>query len=180
MNRQKIPKKLLKSLFYTSCLLLVLGATTLNAEEPDKQMRLNSTMTQIGNTITDLFPLFLNEISFNNPENEKLIDDGVERIVSLIKTAGPHFNQRSKPSQISYDILYENLQETQRAMQAGNKHYAQNLLTEVVSICTSCHTQDDKQRTLFHGKGRDAFTSDFEFAEFNYLTRNYEAAIVYY
>ena len=180
MNRQKVPKKLLKSLFYTSCLLLVLGATTLNAEEPDKQMRLNSTMTQIGNTITDLFPLFLNEISFNNPENEKLIDDGVERIVSLIKTAGPHFNQRSKPSQISYDILYENLQETQRAMQAGNKHYAQNLLTEVVSICTSCHTQDDKQRTLFHGKGRDAFTSDFEFAEFNYLTRNYEAAIVYY
>jgi hypothetical protein len=127
-----------------------------------------------------LFPIFLNEISFNNPENEKIISDGVDRIVSLIQKAGPHFTQRSKPSQISYDILYENVLETQRAMQVGNKHYAQNLLSEVVSICTSCHTQDDKQRTLFRGKGREAFTSDFEFAEFNFLTRNYEAAIVYY
>ncbi|MCG6970256.1 MAG: hypothetical protein LJE85_10860 [Gammaproteobacteria bacterium] len=155
-------------------------ASAAPAADSDQTLRLNATMTQLGNTISGLFPVFLNEISFDNPENEKIIDEGIERIVSLIKTAGPHFNQRSKPSQISYDILAENLRETQRAIQAGNRHYAQNLLIEVVSICTSCHTQDDKQRTLFHGKRRDAFSSDFEYAEFNFLTRNYETAIDYY
>jgi hypothetical protein len=150
------------------------------AKDKDETQHINSTMTQIGNTVTELFPVILNETSFNNPENEKAIDNDIERIVSLIKTAGPHFNQGSKPSQISYDILLENLQESQRAIQVGNRNYAQNLLTEVVSICTSCHTQDSKQRTLFHGKGRDAFTSDFEYAEYNFLTRNYETAIQYY
>lgn len=150
------------------------------AEDSSKDLSLNTTMTQIGNTITDLFPLFLNEIAFDNPENEVFINESVQRIVTLIQSAGPHFEQRSKPTQISYEILYDNLLESQRAMEAGNKHYAQNLLTEVVSICTSCHTQDDKQRTLFRGKDRDAFASDFEYAEYNFLTRNYETAIQYY
>ena len=150
------------------------------AQDSHKTPNLNTTMAQIGDSITVLFPVFLNEIRFNAPKNEKLINDGIDHIVSLIQSAGPHFKQRSKPAQISYDILYANLLETQRAMQAGNKQYAQNLLIEVVSICTSCHTQDSKQRTLFHGKGRDAFSNDFEYAEFNFLTRNYETAIDYY
>ncbi|KPJ92168.1 MAG: hypothetical protein AMJ53_09895 [Gammaproteobacteria bacterium SG8_11] len=180
MNPLNIRQKFYKNPWVSSLLFIAIGFNANAAAKDNDQMALNATMTQIGNTITDLFPIFLNEISFNNPENEQTINDGVERIVSSIKTAEAHFNQRSKPSQISYDVLYENLQETQRAMQAGNKHYAQNLLIEVVSICTSCHTQDDKQRTLFRGKGRQAFTSDFEYAEFNFLTRNYEAAIEYY
>lgn len=151
-----------------------------NTKENDETLRINSTMARIGNTLTELFPVILNEVRFDDPENKKVIDDDIERIVSLIKTAGPHFDQRSKPSQISYDILLENLQESQRAIHVGNRNYAHNLLIEVVSICTSCHTQDSKQRTLFHGKSRDAFTSDFEYAEFNFLTRNYETAIQYY
>ena len=159
---------------------IVMITTPAGAEDSSKDLSLNTTMTQIGNTITDLFPLFLNEIAFDNPENEAFINESVQRIVTLIQTAGPHFEQRSKPTQISYEILYENLLESQRAMEAGNRHYAQNLLNEVVSICTSCHTQDDKQRTLFRGKDRDAFASDFEYAEYNFLTRNYETAIHYY
>ncbi|WP_455210851.1 hypothetical protein [Kaarinaea lacus] len=180
MNRHKTILNITSGLWFSVWLLAVIYTSGAIAKDNDDKLRINATMTQIGNTITDLFPIFLNEINFNNPENEKLINDDINRIVSSIKTAESHFNQGSKPSQISYDILYENLLETQQAMEAGNKNYAQNLLIEVVSICTSCHTQDNKQRTLFRGKGRDAFTSDFEYAEFNFLTRNYEAAIEYY
>ena len=180
MNRLKTLLNITSGLWFSVLLLAVIYTSGAVAKDKDEKLRINATMTQIGNTITDLFPIFLNEINFNNPENEKLINDDINRIVSAIKTAESHFNQGSKPSQISYDILYENLLETQQAMEAGNKNYAQNLLIEVVSICTSCHTQDNKQRTLFRGKGRDAFTSDFEYAEFNFLTRNYEAAIEYY
>lgn len=181
MKQQNTPLIMHKNLrFSVWLILLFIGSSNITAEETDEKLRINATMTTIGNTITDLFPIFLNEVSFNNPENEATINEGVERIVSSIQSARAHFNQSSKPSQISYDVLNENLLEAQRAMKVGNKHYAQNLLSEVVSICTSCHTQDDKTRTLFQGKGREAFTSDFEYGEFNFLTRNYEAAIVYY
>lgn len=171
----------LKNTRLTIALMCMLGLSThAIAGKSDPPLQLNATMTQIGNIITDLFPVILNEISFNNPENQDLIQEDVNRIVSLIKTAGPHFEQRSRTSQISYDILYQNLEKTRRAMEAGNSHYAQKLLNEVVSICTSCHIQDDKQRTLFRGKDREAFTSDFEYAEFNFLTRNYKTALIYY
>ncbi|WP_455205883.1 hypothetical protein [Kaarinaea lacus] len=161
-------------------LISLISASISFATVAETDMRINVAMKKVGDTMMELFPIILNEVRFNNVENEDKIKAGVNNIITLLHQAEPHFTQRAQTNQISYDILMEHLKETQLAINAGNKLYAQNMLQEVTSICTSCHTQDDKSRTLFRGKGRDAFTNDFEYAEFNFLTRNYGLALEYY
>ncbi len=170
MNKKLIPISLI-------CLL---GGLISFVTVAQSDMRINLAMKKAGDTMLELFPIILNQARFNNVENEDNIKTGVNEIITSLGQAEPHFTQRAQTNQISYDILIEHLKESQQAINAGNKVYAQNMLQEVAYICASCHTQDDKSRTLFHGKNRDAFSSDYEYAEFNFLTRNYGLALDYY
>lgn len=150
------------------------------AKEPDRDMRVNVTMKKIGDTMIELFPIILNENKFNDEKNTNKIALGINDIVALIKIAEPHFKKRSKANQISYSVLEEHLSNSRQAFQSGNKRYAQDILKDTVSVCTSCHIQDAKQKLLFKGNNRKAFSNDYEFAEFSFLTRNYPAALQYY
>lgn len=157
---------------------------TVNAAEPQKSeptdFKFNSTMTAIGQQMANLFPVLFREDEFKALENKKLIHDSIDNIVTLFEKAGPHFESRSITFRTSYEVLFEHLRETQKAFDTGNSAYAQKLLKEAVSICTSCHTQDKKQRTLFKETSRKSFIRDFEYAEFSFMTRNYGDAIRYY
>ncbi|MDH5328077.1 MAG: hypothetical protein OEZ68_19340 [Gammaproteobacteria bacterium] len=145
-----------------------------------KGASINQTMAQIGTTLMDLYPYILDQDSDHMLENRGLIATQVNRLIFLLKSAQPHFLHRSKTFQVSYDVLIGHLSETQKAIARDNMRYAYSLLNEVSSICSSCHTQDQRQRTLFKDGKRARFNSDFQFAEFNFLTRNYPVAVRYY
>jgi len=65
-------------------------------------------------------------------------------------------------------------------LKRNNIDYARSHLYALGEICTSCHTQDSTLRTLFKGTKPRHFDSDFAYAEFNYMTRNYDTAVKYY
>ncbi len=145
-----------------------------------KDLTINQDMTKIGQTMTDLLPIIVNNKRFSLPSNQELIGKDIDRLIDLFAKVGPHFDAKSITYRVSYDVMFKHLQTTQSAHRTHNLVYTQALLRELVSICTSCHTQDNQSRTLFLGATRDTFDSDYHYAEFNYLTRNYPIAIEYY
>lgn len=168
-----------KTRIIISCLLL-LGLYSYTALAEHDSFKFNKTMKAIGDNMSQLFPVLFHEEDFKAPQNRPLIKSSIDNIVTLFDHAGPHFEQRSITFRTSYDVLFDHLKETQAAFDKGNFRYAQNLLREAVSICTSCHTQDNKERTLFTGVTRASFSDDYEYAEFSFMTRDYTDAIEYY
>lgn len=149
-----------------------------NTKQPD--FTFNPTMKAIGDSMALLFPVLFRDDEFRAAVNKAKIRKSINEILVLLKDAAPHFRERTLAFDTSYEVLLEHLEESSQAFESGNLNYTQNLLKEAVSICTSCHTQDSKGRTLFAGISRNSFERDFEYAEFSFMTRNYTDAIEYY
>jgi len=160
-------------------LLLVLSISAVFA---DKQTlsSVNPIMAQIGQTMDQMFPILFDDNKFSTPENKKYIANAIQKLQELFKTAKPHFDSKSLTYRISFDVIDKQLSDATTAMKYNNENYARNILKDFVSVCTSCHTQDSKLRTLFSGTTRAHFSNNLQFAEFNYMTRNYPTAIKSY
>lgn len=146
------------------------------AAEPDA---LNRIMTNIGTTMVDAYPIIVLQRELTAAERQSL-RAGIKRLSQLFHEADPYIRERSDTYVVSYQYILEYLQETQRAMDDDNLDYARSRLYGLGTICTSCHTQDTKLRTLFTGAGRERFSDDASYAEFNFLTRNYGEAEKYF
>jgi len=137
----------------------------------------NQIMTKIGHSMEQLFPILFDNKKFAKPENLKNVSQTISQLQGYFKTAQPHFDSKSLTYRISFEVIEKQLNDAAIAIKYNNENYARNIMKDFVSVCTSCHTQDSKLRTLFSGIGRNHFNSDLQFAEFNYMTRNYPSAI---
>lgn len=143
------------------------------------QEKINVIMSQIGNEMTQLYPYIYRQREFSSEELAR-VSSHLERMSSHFETVGPLIKRRSDTYQISYDFIRPYLKETVKALKTGNIDYARSRMYGISAICTSCHTQDTHLRSMFSGASREKFQSDFVFAEFNYMTRNYDEAVKYY
>ncbi|NOZ54026.1 MAG: hypothetical protein GXP08_13005 [Gammaproteobacteria bacterium] len=149
-------------------------------DDQSKAVTINDTMSQIGRIMESLFPRILNADKFNAVGANNETAASVERLAQLFKEAEPHFSTRSPTYKVSFDVISDQLEEAGVALKHKNLNHARNILKEFVSICASCHTQDTKARVLFKSMQRSHFKNDLEYAEFNYMTRNYPEAVVFY
>jgi len=136
-------------------------------------------MSQIGNEMTTIYPLVYAERQLSSQELTT-ITQSLEHMSHLFSQSGTQIQKRSETYQVSYDFIKSYLAETVHAFKTENLDYARSRLYGINDICTSCHTQDTHLRTLFKGKGREAFKSDYVYAEFSFLTRDYQQAEVYF
>jgi len=136
---------------------------------------LNQTMTKIGGVMIDLFPIIVTKGPLTQTQETKMGED-LNQLVELFREAGPYIKERSDTYQVSYQLVLDHLDKTKQAIDTKKFDYARKRLYSLGAICTSCHTQDTKLRTLFSGADRANFADDLAFAEFNYLTRNYTEA----
>lgn len=139
---------------------------------------LNQTMVNIGHTMEDLFPIL-----FDNQEpdakQQKKLQASTKRLITLFDEAKPHIDAKSPTYGVSFAAIKAQLSHAKSAIKYENFKYAKSILRDITTICASCHTQDEKTRTLFPNVKRDFFQSDREYAEFNYITRQYDTAIDY-
>ncbi|MGD8573035.1 MAG: hypothetical protein PVH98_11300 [Gammaproteobacteria bacterium] len=156
--------------------VIITSAITMAA----KADSINEIMAKIGHTMEALFPIVFDDKKFGDLNQQPHIADEVNKLDSLFSKAKSHFEHKSPTYRISYDVIKNQLSDVEVALKYDNYNHAQNILKEFVSICTSCHTQDSKMRTLFGGVKREHFENDLQFAEFNYMTRNYDTAMKYY
>ena len=145
----------------------------------DSQLSLNNTMTKIGEEMVQLLPMVIGQTSLGNQQKTQ-ITASTNRLVGLFRQAGPQIKQKSTTYNVSYRLVLDYLERTQNMMGSNRWELAQGRLASLGEICTTCHTQDTKLRTLFPGSERDKFSDDYSYAEFNFYTRNYADAELYY
>ncbi len=143
------------------------------------EKNLNQSMAEIGKMMSDVFPLIVAKRKLDGGEEDQL-KEAVTRLSKLFKEAKPFIDLKSTTYQISYDLVLEHLAKTERSFNKKNIEYTRKRLYSLGSICASCHTQDNSLRTLFSGVTRQLFQDDFAFAEFNYISRDYNQAVKYF
>lgn len=165
------------SKFRCVCAALFFGM--LSGCEPLLAATLNDVMASIGREMVQLYPIIVANRPLT-PEDKKAVVRHVDRLAELFTNAQTFIAQRSETYQVSYALVSDHLADVQRVIGSGDVERARFDLYKLGPICTSCHTQDTRLRTLFSGTGRSSFPDDRSFAEFNYLTRNYAEAEQYF
>lgn len=140
---------------------------------------INQVMSQIATTMEDIYPLIVRQGTLEKHELQRL-HAGVKKLNELFVAARVFIKQKPETYQISYQLILEYLGDTLKAFDAKKLELARARLYAVGPICSSCHTQDTRLRTLFAGSSRAAFNSDMDYAEFSFLTRNYQEAQKFY
>lgn len=140
----------------------------------------NQKMTLIGQEMLTLFPFLFSEKKFIDPQNHKKIHETLVRLNQHIQDVGPHMKSLAPTRKVSFKLLKDHLKESEEVFQGPRKVFAQTMLKASTSMCMSCHTMDSKKKTLFPDVSRSFFQNDFEYAEFLFMTRNYQKALTYY
>jgi hypothetical protein len=164
----------------TLVLFVLLLAMSTAVTAKDSVKKINYTMTKIGKEIQVLFPYMFNKDKFEKAENEKKIGKKISKVTKLLKDASEHFEKSPLTYVLNHKVIVDHMEETEQVFKEGNKDYAQLMLKASTHLCMNCHTQDKEDRKLFYGISRGNFDNDFEFAEFNFMTRNYNKALKYY
>ena len=144
-----------------------------------RHQNLNQIMTDIGRTMVEIYPLVVAKRVLKKPEI-KTIDNALTKLANLFAAAEPFIDKKSDGYQVSYEFVSQYLKVVQSVLETQHIDYARSHLYALGEVCTTCHTQDSTLRTLFSGTTRNHFNSDFAYAEFNYMTRNYAEAVRYY
>jgi hypothetical protein len=171
--------KHVKWLVIAAVVIVALIATT-NLFEKSSAVSVNEIMVKIGQTVQELFPVLFDEKAMEQAAGRQQLNSAVTKLDTLFNEAKPHFDIKSPTYRISFEVIHTQLADAMVAMKHDNYRHAINIVKEFVSVCSSCHTQDPQLRTLFSDVGRDRFGNDLQFAEFSYMTRNYDTAMAHY
>lgn len=141
---------------------------------------LHQEMAHLGQAISNLFPLAIDDGRFDAPQQHKILDQNINELVTTIPLVKSHFAQKSLTYQLSFDIIARHVQDMKSAYDNARYQHVRSMIRATASICVSCHSQDQSRRSIFVGFPRKKFKSDYAYAEYNYITRNYSEAEDYY
>lgn len=143
---------------------------------------INFQMKKISGELEKLVPSLIDEEKFSAKENEKPIQEILDNLVKLFQGLKKHPVIQTPGFKISRNQIETQLEET-HAVFRTNKELARHKINSTLGLCISCHTQLPRgdRLKLFSGYNLDNnFTGPFEKAEFYFITRDFEKAIVNY
>lgn len=166
-------------------LILSIYSTFTIAAEPSKNNppihpNINQTMVKLGAITQEIIPLTFDANQYAKPESKVTLQKDLADLLLIFKSSPEHFSKPSVSFKASYAVMLDHLEQTKKVLEQKNYPKAREMIKAIPSICVSCHTQDVENQKLFIGLGRARFASDFDFAEFSYVTRDYQTAITYY
>lgn len=136
-------------------------------------------MSKIGEIMARNYPQLVFPSEMSDLQVVEMEED-LRKLKVLFRTAEPYIQSRSDAYQLTLSIVRDNIDQAIEAMENRQYGLARNRFRVTGSLCSNCHTQDDKLRTLFEGRRRAAFPDDLSYAEFNFATRNYAEAEIYF
>lgn len=95
--------------------------------------------------LTDMVPFLTNKEIFLEKSNQKLISKKIEEVRNAFKSAKHDELLKEDLFAPSYVIVNQNLDESLKALKAGNTDYAHWRLKELTSLCLDCHTRMPKE-----------------------------------
>lgn len=136
-------------------------------------------MREMSETMTKLYPFLYSE-DFADKKNEKTIKTYLESLKKHFDKASSNLDKSGASNFISAQVISSHINEMINSYNSGHKLYSQKMMQALPNLCFSCHAKDGISSLAVQNINRKEFKSDFEFAEFNYMTRNYERASQYY
>lgn len=160
-------------------LWMAISALSLNAYAASQTEDLQPTMHSLATNLQTLLPLiFVPEEDLG--QNVEPLKQQVAQLIDAFDKSQKHFDHDSPAFKASYRVTSDYLKQTQKYLNQGKITLASDKLKMLPSYCVSCHTQDSKQNNNFFGLEREAFSSDFQFAELSFATRDYGTAVRYF
>ena len=160
-------------------ILIFISMFTVSAVCAGESKNINQIMAEIGHLMVEQYPLIVATHSLS-PAEKKTLYQATRKLEYLFEQAQPLIERKSETYQISYELILKHLQNIEKAFRQNRVLFARKQLRSMGTLCSSCHTQDTQLRTLFKTHDRALFSSDYDYAEFNFMTRNYKTAIKYY
>ena len=141
-------------------LLLGLFACSTNKVSSSKNSTktLNEAMTEIGATMVDVYPLILSETPLTNSHNNQILQSS-KKLEQLFSQIDHQISKKSTTYQLSYELILEYLQATNDIDNSVDLSFIKQRLVTLSDFCVSCHTQDNKLRTLFSTAKTKNFSS---------------------
>ena len=113
-------------------------------------------------------------------QDQQAIAEDIANLRKYFKRADEIFEHKTDAYQIGYAFVTRYLKLSADLLKQGDQDALRTHLYALREICSTCHTQDKNLRSLYQGAQSTQFKSLFQYAEFNYSTRNYETAVKYY
>lgn len=157
-------KRLLACLLLITCVGFVAADDTgIRAIMEDISERLFNLLPAIHDTTTDPETFFAE----------------VNELEALLLAAGPHFDNQPQGTQVTYQVLLDQIQQAGTYTESRNLLNARHIMAQSFEVCASCHMQDQRSRREL-GISRFRDLSEFTVAEYGYMTRDYESALISY
>lgn len=151
--------------------VLALILTIVPARADDE---INDVMKRISNVMLQLLP----EMNAPLPNHTSILRS-VRRLEKLLQDAGPHLQSDDLNRQVAWQMLNDRLGEVTSKLDGPSQRFVRSALNQAFESCADCHASDRISRPAF-GVSRLSRLDEFSAAEFSYLTRDYDAAIVSY
>lgn len=141
------------------------------------------TMNSVFGGFLGLVPFMGDPMKFKDPANKEEIHTHLTTISNAFSNAR-HVKTFNLPGfNPSYEQVKVHLKETLEAFEVGQPDFARVRVRATGQLCISCHTQLKGNRGSFgaiNSVARTDFNSDFDYAEFLFLVRNYRKSQRYY
>lgn len=143
------------------------------------------TMRKSLNAVFKLVPYISNELKYNDPKNKEDINQYLHTLLQTFKDEKHNKDFKKIGLAPTYSTMKEHLQETIDSFNSSYKDFSFAQARSITPLCLSCHNQIPKEYNSSFSLGikkikRERFKTDFEYAEFLYLVRNYSHAEKYY
>tara|TARA_R110002110_G_scaffold415856_3_gene658472 strand:+ start:50571 stop:51782 length:1212 start_codon:yes stop_codon:yes gene_type:complete len=172
-------QKSLKTTLFSLALAAVCLSSYAEAPTSTNQAPINHVMSELGQTI-DLLSSEIFSQSNEAPEKTEDFKKQIDRLAELFKASKSHISKRSIAYNISYDLMLQQIDDIKIVVDRGDIALAKGMLKSVPYLCVGCHTQDTQQNKIFSNVDRVKFENDYQYAEYLYVTRNYDESVKYY
>lgn len=150
------------------------------AEEsrPNDDAGVFASMHSLAGDVQVLLPLIYGREQLD-PADRELIADTLGDMQHHVANLAP-MAASTTTYQISYEILASQLKQARSELTQGRDAYAVDLLRSAVSVCATCHTQDDRTASWLAPAVTGGSADSFVNGEFLFMTRQYDAAFTAY
>lgn len=141
----------------------------------------NGSMKDLQQVLTQLLPIAADPAQFNAPENKKLIDEDVNKLVLLSKnvTHSPAVALKDPSVTFISKAFAQDLDKIDESLAAGKREFARYNLINVTGYCIECHTRTSTGPS-FRSPGLEQTLkklSGLERGEFLLATRQFDASL---
>lgn len=153
--------------------------------EEEEMLEAQSIMEGALKSFVGLIPYMQSKESFVLDEDRQIVEKHLLQIKDIFSKT-EHIKALQSPSFLpSAESLEEHIDETISAVREKNDSFALMRMNAIAPLCISCHAQipGDYGQSFLSSLGdinRSQFQSDFDYAEFLFLRRNYLKSVRYY